>query len=82
MKHDLKLTPGHVDRFGNVELPWKCTICNRYFRRRNDFECRKEQGFWDKNKMPCRVCGKMTAVLTYDETRRQVHKCPHGVYCP
>ncbi len=31
--HILKLTPGHVNRLNEVEPPWKCAVCGKYFHR-------------------------------------------------
>ena len=38
-KHDLKMTPGRVNRVTyEVEPPWKCANCGRYFHRHTGAE--------------------------------------------
>lgn len=51
MQHKLTLTPGHVDWQGNVEPPWKCEICGRYFRRHTNAKtCKGTMEIqWGKN---------------------------------
>jgi ribosomal protein S27AE len=47
-----------------------------YLARENSLATNKKQ------KLPCRRCGKETAVATYDDRYRHAHKCPHGNPCP
>lgn len=34
-----------------------------------------------KDKAPCRICGKVTAIATYNYRLRHRHNCPHGRVC-